>query len=83
VGGARIYDALGLVVTQPTAGTYEGFSSACTHQGCALNSVQADNIVCPCHGSRFGLDGSVVTGPAQRPLDPRPVTVTDGEITLA
>ena len=29
------------------------------------------------------IDGAVVDGPAQRPLDPRQVTVADGSITLA
>jgi Rieske Fe-S protein len=83
VGGGQIYDAAGVVVTQPTTGTYEGFSTTCPHQGCAVNAVEGGNIVCPCHGSRFALDGSVVQGPAQQGLDSVPITVTDGEITLA
>ena len=34
-------------------------------------------------GDGPALDGAVVDGPAQRPLDPRQVTVADGSITLA
>jgi Rieske Fe-S protein len=41
----------------------------CTHLGCqpALDP-QARLLICPCHGSRFDLQGRVVKGPAARPL---------------
>ncbi len=39
----------------------------CTHLGCTV-TVTPKNIVCPCHGSQFALDGAVLTGPADRPL---------------
>ncbi|HYH33043.1 MAG TPA: Rieske (2Fe-2S) protein [Pseudonocardia sp.] len=83
VGSGRIFDATGVVVTQPDAGTYAAFSTTCPHQGCAVTSVEGTNIVCPCHGSMFALDGSVVQGPAESPLESRPITVENGEITLA
>ena len=83
VGSARIFDAAGVVVTQAAAGTYAAFSTACPHQGCAVASVEGESIVCPCHGSTFGLDGGVTQGPAEAPLEPRAITVTDGQITLA
>ena len=83
VGGAQIFDAAGVVVTQPTAGSYSAFSTICPHQGCAVSAVQGASIVCPCHNSTFALDGSVTQGPAQGPLEPRPITVQDGQIRLA
>jgi glycine/D-amino acid oxidase-like deaminating enzyme len=41
----------------------------CSHLGCVL-SFDADERTwdCPCHGSRFAEDGSVVSGPADRPI---------------
>ncbi len=44
-------------------------SSICTHLGCITQwKPEADQIACPCHGSRFGRDGAVLHGPAPRPL---------------
>jgi cytochrome b6-f complex iron-sulfur subunit len=44
-------------------------SAICTHAGCSMNfDASSQEIVCPCHGSVFGEDGSVVHGPANRPL---------------
>lgn len=63
------------VVTQPNPGDYQGFSVICTHQGCALNEIAGGTINCPCHGSKFNLDGSVATGPANEPLSRREVSV--------
>jgi Rieske Fe-S protein len=42
-------------------------SSGCTHLGCIVNSL-AEGFECPCHGSRFAADGSVLKGPAPRAL---------------
>ncbi len=80
VGGAVILTAEQVVATQPTAGEYRGFSAICTHQGCTLESVQGQDAVCPCHGSRFSIvDGSVVQGPATEPLVPASEVTVDGE----
>ena len=38
----------------------------CSHMGCALKWNPAEHSWdCPCHGSRFTADGSVLDGPAQ------------------
>ncbi|GGJ55628.1 Rieske (2Fe-2S) protein [Streptomyces brasiliensis] len=83
-GGGKIFKDQGVVVTQPTAGTYKAFSSKCTHQGCAVTSITGGAIVCPCHGSQFSVeDGSVKKGPATQPLASENVTVSGDQITLA
>ncbi|MEJ3746704.1 Rieske (2Fe-2S) protein [Actinomycetes bacterium KLBMP 9797] len=84
VGGGKIFGDQKVVVTQPQAGTVKAFSTACTHQGCEVTTVEDGTINCPCHGSRFAIaDGSVDGGPAPRPLSPVAVTVTGDAITLA
>lgn len=83
VGSATIFSGQGVVVTQATAGAFAGFSTTCPHQGCSVAQVQGARIICPCHGSEFGLDGAVTQGPAQRGLTPKAVRVTGTEITLA
>lgn len=53
----------------------------CTHLGCSVPWAQDENqFHCPCHGSLFNRVGEVTGGPAPRPLDMFPVTITDGEI---
>lgn len=39
----------------------------CPHLGCTVN-LNNDQFVCPCHGSRFDLEGRVLKGPAGRSL---------------
>lgn len=72
-----------VVVTQPVAGDYQGFSAICTHTGCLLNEVVNGRIHCPCHGSRFSLDGAVISGPAERPLQPIDVRVQGDSVVRA
>jgi Rieske Fe-S protein len=71
-----------IVVTQPSAGVFKGFSAKCTHKGCTVNKVADGTIDCPCHGSKFNLDGSVANGPAQKPLEAKTVTVQGDSIVL-
>jgi Rieske Fe-S protein len=83
VGGGTIFEIYEVVVTRPTVGEFRGFSAACTHTGCIVTEVAAGTINCPCHGSRYRLDGTVAAGPAPRPLPERPVSVVDGQVVVA
>ncbi|NIM61081.1 MAG: Rieske 2Fe-2S domain-containing protein [Acidobacteria bacterium] len=69
--------ALGSVLLNEAHSVYvmrlqEGFralSAVCTHLGCITRYRPDERIIaCPCHGSRFALDGEVLAGPAPRSL---------------
>jgi cytochrome b6-f complex iron-sulfur subunit len=52
----------------------------CTHLGCAVPWEPAEQqFVCPCHASRFEMDGQVINAPAPRPLD-RFAVIIEGDI---
>jgi glycine/D-amino acid oxidase-like deaminating enzyme/nitrite reductase/ring-hydroxylating ferredoxin subunit len=56
------------VCTTPD-GVRHAVSASCTHLGCTVRWNSAEmSWDCPCHGSRFGPDGGVLDGPADRPL---------------
>ena len=71
-----------IVVTQPSAGVFQAFSAVCTHAGCTVSKVANGTIDCPCHGSKFNLDGTVANGPAQDPLATENVTVQGDSVVL-
>jgi Rieske Fe-S protein len=81
VGGGVVLEAEKVVVTQPAEGTFKAFTAVCTHQACTVASVKNDRISCPCHGSVYSAeDGSVINGPAPRPLDEIPVSVEGDQV---
>ena len=55
------------ILVRKTARGYVAVSGRCTHSGCELMS-DPGGFDCPCHGSRFGVGGEGVSGPATRPL---------------
>lgn len=84
VGGGVVVSDPPIVVTQPKAGQINGFTAICPHAGCLVASVVDDEIICPCHGSRFSaVDGSVIQGPATQGLEPASVSVKGTNVVLA
>jgi glycine/D-amino acid oxidase-like deaminating enzyme/nitrite reductase/ring-hydroxylating ferredoxin subunit len=65
--GSRQY-----AVARDDDGTLHTLSARCTHLGCIVGWSPADRAwECPCHGSRFAIDGTVVQGPATADLPRR------------
>lgn len=57
------------VLLHRDANGYVALSVICTHSGCGVTySTGASSYKCPCHGSQFKLDGTVMNGPAAMPL---------------
>ncbi len=53
-------------------GRIHTLSPVCTHLGCHVNWNPAEaSWDCPCHGSRFSGEGTLIQGPATRDLEPR------------
>jgi Rieske Fe-S protein len=51
------------------AGSVNVLAVNCSHLGCSVAFNQAgQSFDCPCHGSRFHVDGTVLRGPAAAPL---------------
>lgn len=55
-------------------GELRAVSARCTHLGCLVAFNRAEQAwECPCHGSRFAPDGSILHGAAVRPLERRDI----------
>lgn len=56
-------------VYRDRSGTLHARSAVCTHLGCVVSFNAAEKSWdCPCHGSRFDINGLVLHGPANTPL---------------
>ena len=68
--GAIIRDGLKkLAVFRDESGTLHARSAACTHAGCVVHWNPFERCWdCPCHGSHFAIDGTVLNAPAVTPL---------------
>lgn len=58
-----------LIFRHPETQAIVALNPMCTHQGCTVELSADENLFdCPCHGSQFGLDGAVLSPPAEKPL---------------
>ena len=84
VGSGKYFEKAELIVTQPTAGKFNGFNAGCTHTTCPVTNFDTKGkMVCECHGGEFDLDGKAIKAPARRPLNPQPIVVEKGKIYKA
>ncbi|MFF1880049.1 FAD-dependent oxidoreductase [Pseudarthrobacter sp. NPDC058196] len=74
-GDGKVIDAGGTSTAyyRGQAGEIHAVSATCTHLGCTVGFNREDGTWdCPCHGSRFTVDGEVIQGPATEVLSPLP-----------
>jgi Rieske Fe-S protein len=72
-----------VLVANTTSEGLRAYNAYCPHAGCELAWVDdEDSVVCPCHLSRFSVDGAVVQRPAVTDLDSYPAKLSPDGQTL-
>ena len=72
-GGIVSLDGETVAAFRDDDGTLHAVSPTCTHLGCRVTFNTAERSWdCPCHGSRFDVDGCVLQGPAIKDLPKQP-----------
>jgi nitrite reductase/ring-hydroxylating ferredoxin subunit len=68
-GGIARYDGARAACYRDEEGSLHAVAMTCTHLGCQVTFNTAERTWdCPCHGSRFDVEGRVLEGPAVRNL---------------
>jgi cytochrome b6-f complex iron-sulfur subunit len=82
-GGWALISQARVLVANTGGNQFTALTSVCTHSGCDRNWSFSNNVfTCSCHNSRFNVDGSVVNGPALRPLASFPVSRNGNVLTI-
>ena len=72
VGEGRVVKVEGVTIAlyKNEHGELLALKPACTHMGCHVtwNGMER-SWDCPCHGARYSIDGTVLTGPADKDLE--------------
>ncbi|HEX9578547.1 MAG TPA: Rieske (2Fe-2S) protein [Myxococcales bacterium] len=72
-----------VLVANTTSQGLRAYGAYCPHAGCEVAWVdRADEVVCPCHLSRFAVDGTVTHPPAAADLDTYSAKLSPDEQTL-
>lgn len=67
VGTTKTFSDKNVIVSRDEKGLF-AISLICTHLGCIVSKA-SQGYACPCHGSKYDENGSVIKGPAPRALD--------------
>lgn len=61
----------------------EVLTAVCPHLGCDVPwNADAKKFMCPCHGSQFAPDGSLIQGPALRGMDTLPIKTEEDTLMV-
>ena len=76
-------DGFGVLLVRD-AGRLHALADRCSHRGCSLSggTFARGEVTCPCHGSTFRLDGSIVRGPATAPQPALEVRASKGRVEI-
>ena len=76
-------ELLGSIWVHRAGDAVRALSAVCPHLGCSIDlAPDHQSFACPCHASRFGLDGKANAGPSPRSLDPLATRIVDGWIEV-
>src|SRR5262249_32925883 len=72
-----------IMINRDDANKFYVLDCECRHASCVVPTFDPGEpgILCPCHGSRYWIDGRVLDGPAEHPLHSYPFEF-DGDDTL-
>ena len=77
-----------LLIARTGDDTFVAVDIKCTHKGCEVKYENPKDdkhnpmFVCPCHDSKFDMNGVPKTGPATKPLGTYKTSFKDGELTI-
>ena len=84
VGSAALVDTSSgsFLVAHTAVDTFVALTAVCTHEACTVTGYENQTYTCPCHGSQYNTGGSVIRGPASRPLRQFPASVAGTTLTV-
>jgi nitrite reductase/ring-hydroxylating ferredoxin subunit len=83
-GKKFVVEGVPILITQPRAGEFRGFSAVCTHAGFVMSNIANSEIKCDNHGAVYSADdGSVLSGPAPRALGKVTVTIEGDDVLVS
>ena len=77
-----------LLIARTGEETFVAVDIKCTHKGCEVKFEDAKDakhspmFACPCHDSKFDMNGKPKNGPATIPLGTYKTSFKDGEVTI-
>jgi Rieske Fe-S protein len=72
------------IIFEDDDGNLKALSATCTHLDCTVqNRPDLGIIWCSCHNGKYAYDGSNISGPPPRPLEPFVVNEVDGTIFVS
>jgi menaquinol-cytochrome c reductase iron-sulfur subunit len=70
-------------VTKDGQGQLRVLTSICPHLGCTVPwNKDKHEFICPCHGATFTPEGTRISGPSLRGMDPLETSVQDGQLLV-